>query len=273
MEFIGAAKNLCGVSGSRQLGRFGELHLLRELPRALSEGLEIERLKPGASHVAKRKRSPSSARRDDFAGAGAQRSNDRLRSIFASPQDHFGLAHVPLHRLPRHHAVHERRENDLRLRFGEKADRISNRDEREQRFAVDHLAHHIEHDAGTDLTTLQRPLVFFGDETSLSTAAAFHATDLGLRDVKRIFEADDVDATRRTLAALKLDATVLQRNEFATLDRTVLEQCRGAKDLMLTGKSPSIQRIYRAAKGLGLRKVKNVAYWSPGKKGLSGIQK
>ncbi len=127
--------------------------------------------------------------------------------------------------------------------------------------------------AGTDLTTLQRPLVFFGDETSLSTAAALHATDRGLRDVKLIFEADDVAATRTTLEALKLEATVLQRNEFATIDRTVLQHCRGAKDLMLTGKSPSIQRIYRAAKGLGLRKVKNVAYWSPGKKGLSGVQK
>lgn len=43
---------------------------------------------------------------------------------------------------------------------------------------------------------------------------------------------------------------------------------------VLTGKASSIQRIYKALRRAGVRgKRVNIAYWAPGRKGFSGIQR
>lgn len=124
--------------------------------------------------------------------------------------------------------------------------------------------------AGLNLTAMQRPLVFFGDETSVSTAAAFRFTDGGFDGVTCVFEADDVEAMKQVLAALNLEALVVERGAAE-----VVQACRGARDLVLTGRSQSIQRLYKEVKAahLGLRKITTIAYWSPGKKGMSGVHK
>lgn len=122
-----------------------------------------------------------------------------------------------------------------------------------------------------NLPALQRPLVMFGDETSIGTAAAMGPRVQG----RLVFEASSVEQTQAMLAHLGLTATVVQREDFEGVDRAVLAACRGASDVVLTGKSTSIQRLYRAVRKLEPRprKILNMAYWATGKRGLSGVQK
>lgn len=132
------------------------------------------------------------------------------------------------------------------------------------------------------LDTLSRPMFFFGDETSLSTAAALHATREGTRGVTFAFEVNDVARARAVLDHLGVrDAIVLARDaadrHLETLVLELQRALRAAPDLRcaFTGKAASIQLLYKAARraGLSSKRVTNVAYWAPGRKGFSGVQR
>lgn len=133
-----------------------------------------------------------------------------------------------------------------------------------------------------NLDPVRRPAIFFGDETSFSTAAAMHATTDGVRGVTFVFEVDAIEASRAALAEIGLsDVTLLRRQEGDLhLDdaervlRAVFEANADAKGV-LTGKASSIKRLYKSARsaGIGGRAITNVAYWAPGRKGFSGVQR
>lgn len=130
-----------------------------------------------------------------------------------------------------------------------------------------------------DLYALRRPLVVFGDETSLATVAALRATAAGLNDVIVVLEVDDVDGTRAVVDELGLhgDIRVVARGE-AHLDAIESQlheafAAHRATQGVLTGRASSIQRLYKALRRAGVRDIKNVAYWAPGRKGFSGAQR
>ncbi|WP_439659606.1 siderophore-interacting protein [Lentzea sp. HUAS TT2] len=123
----------------------------------------------------------------------------------------------------------------------------------------------------------RRPLVFFGDETSFSTAIAARATPSGFQDVRFVFEVDSVEESRAVLGRFGLsDAVVVARepgdDHLHAVEREVVGAYRSAGSGLLTGKASSIQHLYRALRAAGAqgRQVNNVPYWAPGKKGLKG---
>lgn len=137
--------------------------------------------------------------------------------------------------------------------------------------------------AAVDLNGLRRPGLFFGDETSFSTAAALQATVPGVRGVRFFFEVASVEASRAALARLGItdEVTLTPRERgdahLEALESQVLREFHATRDThgVFTGNARSIQRLYKALRrsGASARQIKNVAYWAPGKKGFSGIQR
>lgn len=134
-----------------------------------------------------------------------------------------------------------------------------------------------------DLNVLRRPALFFGDETSFSTAAALRATASGLRDVRLFFEVSSVEASRTALDRLGItdDVTLTEREggdaHLDALESQVLRDFHATRDThgIFTGRASSIQRLYKALRrsGVSSKQIKNVAYWAPGRKGFSGLQR
>ncbi|WP_158625163.1 siderophore-interacting protein [Corallococcus terminator] len=134
-----------------------------------------------------------------------------------------------------------------------------------------------------DLDAANRPMFFFGDETSFGTAAAIRATPEGMREVAFSFEVDSAEASRIALERIGVTngVTLTPREpQDAHLDRIESDLMRALRAApqarcVFTGKASSIQRLYKAARraGLSAKQVTNVAYWSPGRKGFSGVQR
>lgn len=126
----------------------------------------------------------------------------------------------------------------------------------------------------------QRPLVFFGDETSFSTAVAIREVSSAPRDVRFVFEVDSVEEARTVLERFDISdfAELIAREgndrHLDKVEREVLDAycSEGVANAVLTGKASSIQRLYRALRTAGVpgRQVTNVPYWATGKKGLKG---
>ncbi|MFD4196860.1 siderophore-interacting protein [Amycolatopsis thermoflava] len=126
----------------------------------------------------------------------------------------------------------------------------------------------------------RRPLVFFGDETSFSTAVALRETSAGHREVRFVFEVDSVEEARTVVERFGIgdSAELVPREEddrhLDEVEHEVLNAYRStaAANGVLTGKASTIQRLYRALRASGVpgRQVTNVPYWAPGKKGLKG---
>lgn len=137
--------------------------------------------------------------------------------------------------------------------------------------------------AAIDLEAVTRPLVFFGDETSFGTAAALGATRERTRDVVSFFEVDSAEASRLALervgvtTGLTLAVRSAEDRHLERVEDEVVSALRSAPNArcVFTGKASSIQRLYKAARraGLSSRQVKNVAYWAPGRRGFSGVQR
>lgn len=136
---------------------------------------------------------------------------------------------------------------------------------------------------GVDLNELRRPALFFGDETSISTAVALLATSPGVRGVEFFFEVKSMERARSAFERFGVheSITCVLREEgdvhLETLERLILERFAVRPEMrgVFTGKSSSIQRLYKALKrsGVPTKQVTNVVYWAPGKKGLSGAQR
>ncbi|ACU37041.1 siderophore-interacting protein [Actinosynnema mirum] len=128
---------------------------------------------------------------------------------------------------------------------------------------------------GVRLPASRGALVFFGDETSFSTAVAVHRA----RDVRVVLEVESVEGARAVLDRFGLVDVVLVAREpgdahLAEVERAVLAAHRVGPDAapVLTGKASSVQRLHRALRGAGVqgRRISSVPYWAPGKKGLKG---
>ncbi|MBN9164394.1 MAG: siderophore-interacting protein [Myxococcales bacterium] len=131
-----------------------------------------------------------------------------------------------------------------------------------------------------NLDVVTRPAMFFGDETSFSTAAAMRATLHGYRAVSFVFEVTSPENCAPVLDRLGLDEATLFRREaddrhLDALERHVLGAFQPSMRAVFTGKAASIARLYKAARreGISGKQITNVAYWAPGRKGFSGVQR
>ncbi|WP_437598281.1 siderophore-interacting protein [Sorangium sp. So ce590] len=134
-----------------------------------------------------------------------------------------------------------------------------------------------------DLGAVNRPMIFFGDETSFGTAAAIRATPEGMRGVAFSFEVESEGASRIALERIGVTngVTLTTREpQDRHLDRieSDLTSALGAAPqtrCVFTGRASSIQRLYKAVRRAGVpaKQVTNVAYWAPGRKGFSGVQR
>ncbi|WP_187345175.1 siderophore-interacting protein [Cystobacter ferrugineus] len=134
-----------------------------------------------------------------------------------------------------------------------------------------------------DLDAVNRPMIFFGDETSLGTAAAIRATPGGMREVAFSFEVESAEASRVALERIGVMSGVTlttREPEDRHLDRIESDLTRALRAApqtrcIFTGKASSIQRLYKAVRraGISAKQVTNVAYWEPGRKGFSGVQR
>lgn len=124
------------------------------------------------------------------------------------------------------------------------------------------------------LSTMQGPVVLFGDETSFGVARALVEHRGDQRDLAFVFEATDIDGAAAALEHLELPREGLVPRE--SVPGQAEAKLRGALErhpnahLVLTGKAPSIQALRAAFKqrpvAYGGQRVK--AYWAPGKRGL-----
>ncbi|MFE8595770.1 siderophore-interacting protein [Archangium violaceum] len=134
-----------------------------------------------------------------------------------------------------------------------------------------------------DLDSVNRPVIFFGDETSFGTAAAIRATSEGMREVAFSFEVESAEASRIALERIGVTngVTLITREpQESHLDRVESDLTRVLlaapwTQCVFTGKASSIQRLYKAVRraGISAKQVTNVAYWAPGRKGFSGVQR
>jgi NADPH-dependent ferric siderophore reductase len=116
--------------------------------------------------------------------------------------------------------------------------------------------------------------VVLGDETSIGLAYAVSQHFPG-STLRCLFEVSSASAACEALERLKLDdADVFQRTDDDThledIEDRLPALAASAGTFLLTGKAPSIQRLRRALKALGVpaSRVATKAYWAPGRSGL-----
>lgn len=129
-----------------------------------------------------------------------------------------------------------------------------------------------------DLTSLERPGLLFGDETSLGLAHALRFTPDGHRGVRVLLEVDAAAELAEPLDDLGLtDVDLVERQPNDThlgqLEARGVDdiRARGVRGLVLSGKASSIQRLHRPFRDAGAiprSQARNRAYWAPGKRGL-----
>lgn len=134
-----------------------------------------------------------------------------------------------------------------------------------------------------DLPALGPPAVVFGDETSISTAAALVRTAHGDAQTTFVFEVGARERCAEALERLGLShATLVERDSEGRHLEAVeahvlaaLERNGAGARASLTGRASTIAHLYKAARRSGIagKRMNNVAYWSPGRKGFSGVQK
>lgn len=116
--------------------------------------------------------------------------------------------------------------------------------------------------------------IVFGDETSIGLACALgrHAPDTPQRC---LLEVNAVATARKVLTRLNLDgAELFERAEndahLEDIERLLPALAATGSTFVLTGKAPSIQRLRRALKTLGVpaSRLMTKPYWAPGRTGL-----
>ncbi len=131
--------------------------------------------------------------------------------------------------------------------------------------------------ASLDLTTLRRPAIMFGDETSFGLACSLRATGEGMRDITFLFEVASIAESQMVLRTFGVhDAILVERRpddgHIAEVETALAEAVglRTPAQFVLTGKATSIQRLHKFLKGrdIGSAEIKTKAYWAPGKTGL-----
>lgn len=126
-----------------------------------------------------------------------------------------------------------------------------------------------------DLSSVEKPLVLFGDETSFGLAHSVAACGVG--NTAFLFEVASAVESEAVLATLGIANAVLVERKADDAHMDEVERAfmravdtRKPKQFVLTGKSLSIQRLSKAAKARGFTsaQIKAKAYWAPGKTGL-----
>jgi ferric-chelate reductase (NADPH) len=125
-----------------------------------------------------------------------------------------------------------------------------------------------------DLSSLEAPVVLFGDETSFGLAAALREGPQA-HGIIPVFEVSDIAESQAVLEAIGLGQSSLigraaDDGHLAATEAEMLLFAPSAAQFVLTGKASSIQRMSRALKaaGVGSSRLKTKAYWAPGKTGL-----
>ena len=122
-----------------------------------------------------------------------------------------------------------------------------------------------------DASRLQRPLVLFGDETSMGVACALakHGS------ISAYFEVGDVERAQHVATQVGIEnstffsrgADSLHVNE---MEEALSRHCESAASFVLTGKAATIQRLRQRLKrhAIPSARLATKAYWAPGKIGL-----
>jgi NADPH-dependent ferric siderophore reductase len=118
-----------------------------------------------------------------------------------------------------------------------------------------------------DLRAPAGPVVFVGDESSVALACALRTVP---PDVAHVFEARHPAGLTEVLAALGLDAQVVEK----TADRAELlrlaREAAGPATLVVTGDAATVHAVRRDSRTWprAPREVKGKAYWAAGRTGL-----
>jgi NADPH-dependent ferric siderophore reductase len=124
-----------------------------------------------------------------------------------------------------------------------------------------------------DPHSTSKPLVIFGDETSIGLACAF-LTQNPIQSISCHFEVDDEEAASETLRRLGLDAALyVKRAGDAHVEQmaTAIEAPAVARmRFVLTGRAGTVQRLRQGLKEAGVPTpfINTKVYWAPGKIGL-----
>jgi ferric-chelate reductase (NADPH) len=128
-----------------------------------------------------------------------------------------------------------------------------------------------------DLEALRRPALLFGDETSFGLAHALRFTSARAHGAHLLLEVNSMAASSAALEAMDVTGAHLveRRAGDAHLEElqqlaTRLIQTHAIGDGVLSGKAPSIQRLNKHLRQLGMARahIQTKAYWAPGKTGL-----
>lgn len=128
-----------------------------------------------------------------------------------------------------------------------------------------------------DLPALQRPVFFFGDETSIGLARALKTTAGGYDGVSFVLEVSSPPETHKVLDALNLPGMTLvkrARDDFhlSQVEAAMLEAIESGTpwQFVLSGKGRSVQRLTRFLRlnNVPASQVDSRAYWAPGKTGM-----
>ena len=128
-----------------------------------------------------------------------------------------------------------------------------------------------------DFTTLKRPTLFFGDETSLALAHALCGTSRDTLNDRIFLEVSSPAEVEIASSRLGLRQVTLfeRRPEEAHLGEIAASMAASASGLtsphwVFTGQARSIQKLQKQLRALGcdISGSKVRAYWSPGKTGM-----
>lgn len=128
-----------------------------------------------------------------------------------------------------------------------------------------------------DLGALERPALLFGDETSFALAHAMRFTPQGSEGIRMVLEVTSKAVAEGILGHLGIpNADLIERrpndSHLSEVEKVAIDhlQARAIKGCALSGKAPSIQRLNKRLRALGLssRQIRTRAYWAPGKIGL-----
>jgi len=128
-----------------------------------------------------------------------------------------------------------------------------------------------------DLSTLSRPAIFFGDETSIGLARAFKTTAGGFGGISFVLEVSSATESRKVLDALSMPSVSLVARtrddaHLTQVEALILQaiETDAAQQFVLSGKARSIQRLTRFlhAHQIPPSQIHSRAYWAVGKTGL-----
>jgi len=126
-----------------------------------------------------------------------------------------------------------------------------------------------------ELSDLDRPALLFGDETSFGLAHALRFTPRGASGVRLLFEVTSRPTAQEVAEQLGLgDVELIERRpddgHMHEAERIAVDQAPSVQSWALSGKAPSIQRLNKRLRSLGIPRgrIRTRAYWAPGKVGL-----